>query len=345
VAVDLFMLWRMKAMKLGPKGGLDRLQLIDLPDPAGPGAGEIQVRIHGSSLNFHDYAVVRFDAPHTVGRIPMADGAGVVEAIGAGVTQFQPGDSVLSTFFPQWLGEQPLNGDFTTVPGDGVDGYACERVVRPATWFTHAPRGWSAAESSTLTTAGVTAWRALVSDGRLKAGDTVLVLGTGGVAIVGLQLAKAMGASVILTSSSDAKLARARTLGADQTLNYRSVPEWGAEVLKLTSGRGVDHVLDLGGPGTLPQSIIACRIGGHISLIGTLTGFKGEVPTAAMMRRQIRLQGLIVGSRAQQQQLVDGMNTTGIRPVIDRRFALADLAAAFRHQESNHHFGKICLEF
>jgi NADPH:quinone reductase-like Zn-dependent oxidoreductase len=339
------MLSIMKAMKLGASGGLDRLKLVELPDPAPPGPGEIQVRVHGSSLNFHDYAVVRFDAPHTVGRIPMADGAGVVEAIGAGVTEFVPGDNVVSTFFPQWLGEQPVNGDFSTVPGDGVDGYARERVVHPATWFTNAPRGWTAPESATLTTAGLTAWRALVGDGGLKAGDTVLVLGTGGVAILGLQLAKAMGATVILTSSSDEKLTRARELGADQTLNYRSTPEWGAEVLRLTSGHGVDHVLDLGGPGTLPQSIAACRVGGHISLIGTLTGFAGQVPTATLMRRQVRLQGLIVGSRTQQQQLVAAMNTTGIRPVIDRRFALADLAGAFRYEESNRHFGKICLEF
>ena len=335
----------MKAMQLGTSGGLERLGLVDLPDPPGPTAGEIQVRVHGSSLNFHDYAVVRFDAPHTVGRIPLADGAGVVEAVGPGVTGFAEGDNVISTFFPQWRSGQPVNGDFSTVPGDGVDGYARERVVRPANWFTKAPEGWSAAESATLPTAGLTAWRALIGDGALKAGDTVLVLGTGGVAIFGLQLAKAMGASVILTSSSDEKLERARALGADHTLNYRTVPEWGAEVVRLTDGRGVDHVLDLGGPGTLPQSITACRLGGQISLIGTLTGFAGQVPTAAMMRRQLRLQGLIVGSRTQQQDMVRGLNTTGIRPVIDRRFALADLAAAFRYEESNRHFGKICLEF
>jgi NADPH:quinone reductase-like Zn-dependent oxidoreductase len=335
----------MKAMKLGTSGGLERLKLVDLPQPPSPSAGEIQVRVHGSSLNFHDYAVVRFDAPHTVGKIPLADGAGVVEAVGAGVTEFVPGDSVVSTFFPQWLAGPPVNGDFKTVPGDGVDGYARERVVRPGSWFTMAPREWSAAESSVLTTAGLTAWRALVCDGGLKAGDAVLILGTGGVAIFGLQLAKAIGASVIITSSSDEKLARARALGADHTLNYRSIPEWAAEVLKLTGGRGVDQVLELGGPGTLPQSIAACRIGGHISLIGTLTGSSGQVPTAAMMRRQIRLQGLIVGSRAQQQQLVNHMNDTDIRPVIDRRFALAELADAFRYEESNHHFGKICLEF
>jgi NADPH:quinone reductase-like Zn-dependent oxidoreductase len=335
----------MKAMQLGTSGGLERLRLVDLPDPPGPTVGEIQVRVHGSSLNFHDYAVVRFDAPHTVDRIPLADGAGVVEAVGPGVTEFALGDNVISTFFPQWRSGQPVNGDFSTVPGDGVDGYARERVVRPANWFTTAPEGWSAAEGATLPTAGLTAWRALIGDGALKAGDTVLVLGTGGVAIFGLQLAKAMGASVILTSSSDEKLERARVLGADHTLNYRTVPEWGAEVVRLTDGRGVDHVLDLGGPGTLPQSITACRLGGQISLIGTLTGFAGQVPTAAMMRRQLRLQGLIVGSRTQQQDMVRGLNTTGIRPVIDRRFALADLAEAFRYEESNRHFGKICLEF
>lgn len=339
------MLGLMKAIKLGVSGGLDRLKLVELPDPAAPGAGEIQVRVQGSSLNFHDYAVVRFDAPHTVERIPLADGAGVIEAVGAGVTEFAPGDTVVSTFFPQWLAGDPVNGDFATVPGDGVDGYARERVVRPASWFTKAPRGWSAAESATLTTAGVTAWRALVGDGGLKPGDTVLVLGTGGVAIFGLQLAKIMGASVILTSSSDEKLARARTLGADHTLNYRSIPQWGAEIRKLTDGRGVDHVLDLGGSGTLPQSIAACRIGGHISLIGTLTGMAGQIPTGTILRRQIRLQGLIVGSRAQQQQMVTAMNATGLRPVIDRRFALGELAQAFRYQESTHHFGKICLEF
>ena len=339
------MLGAMKAMKLGVSGGLDRLQLVEMADPAPPGHGEIQVRVHGSSLNFHDYAVVRFDAPYTVDRIPMADGAGVVEAVGVGVSEFAPGDEVVSTFFPHWAAGEPVDSDFTRVPGDGVDGYARERVVRPAHWFTRAPHGWSAAESATLTTAGVTAWRALVGDGGLKAGDTVLVLGTGGVAIYGLQLAKAMGASVILTSSSDEKLARARKLGADHTLNYRTLPEWGREVTKLTGGRGVDHVLDLGGPGTLPQSIAACRVGGQISLIGVLTGFAGQVPTATMMRRQIRLQGLIVGSRAQQQQMVAGMNATGIRPVIDRRFPLADLGEAFRFEESNRHFGKICLEF
>ena len=335
----------MKGIKLGTQGGLDRLAYTDLPDPPAPGPGEIRVRIQASSINFHDYAVAKFDAPHSAGRIPLSDGAGIVEDVGPGVSEFRPGDAVVSTFFPQWLAGAPVNGDFSTTPGDGVDGYACERVTRSATCFTHAPRGWTAAQSATLTCAGLTAWRALVSDAGLKSGDTVLVLGTGGVAIFALQLAKAAGARVIITSSSDAKLAKARALGADETINYATDPEWSATVLKLTGGRGVDHVIELGGPGTLAQSISASRLGGHISLIGVLTGFAGQVPTAALMAKQVRLQGLIVGSRAQQQDLVRALEATALRPVIDRSFALQDLAAAFRYQEGRQHFGKIAIEY
>jgi len=334
----------MKAMKLAATGGLDRLQMVDLPDPGQPRTGEIRVRIHASSLNFHDYAVVKFERPGTTGRIPLADGAGVVEAVGSGVTEFTAGDSVVSTFFPLWLSGAPVFGDFATVPGDGVDGYAREVVVCPATWFTRAPSGYNHAESATLTTAGLTAWRALVGDGGLKAGDTVLALGTGGVSMFALQIAKAMGATVIITSASDQKLERARALGADLTINYKSDPDWGATVQRLTGGRGVDHVIEVGGPGTLPHSIRAVRVGGHISLIGVLTGFAGPVPTAALMARQARLQGLIVGSRAQQQDLVRALEATGIRPVIDRSFPLAQLAEAFRHEESGRHVGKIVVE-
>jgi NADPH:quinone reductase-like Zn-dependent oxidoreductase len=333
----------MRAVKVGPSPGLEHLQVVDLNEPPGPAHGEIRVRVHATSLNYHDYGVAK--RGNQVGRILMADGAGVVAAVGAGVTEFKVGDHVVSTFFPTWLDGQPVEGDFSTVPGDGVDGYACEVVVRPASWFTHAPKGYSHAEASTLTTAGLTAWRALIGDGGLKAGDTVLVLGTGGVAIFALQIAKAMGAVVAVTSSSDEKLARVRKLGADHTINYKTDPEWGAAIRRWAHGRGVDHVIELGGPGTLAQSIAATRVGGQISLIGTLTGGGGHVPTAAMMIRHIRLQGLIVGSRLQQQQMVRGLEATGIRPVIDRRFPLEKLADAFRFQESAQHFGKICVEF
>jgi NADPH:quinone reductase-like Zn-dependent oxidoreductase len=251
----------------------------------------------------------------------------------------------VSCFFPTWQDGPPEVGDFSSVPGDGVDGYAREIVVRPASWFTRAPRGFSHCESATLTTAGLTAWRALAVNGNLKAGETVLVLGTGGVSIFALQFAKMMGASVIATSSSDQKLERLRALGADHTINYKSEPEWGVAVRRWTQGRGVDHVIEIGGPGTLPQSIAAVRIGGHVALIGTLTGRSGEVPTAALMVKQARLQGLIVGNRRQQQDMVRAIDATGMRPIIDRKFELDALADAFRYEASGTHFGKICVEF
>ena len=335
----------MKGIKVNPARGLDGLDLIELPDPGAPGPGQVRVRVHASSLNFHDYAVCKFGAPQFDGRIPLADGAGVGEAVGEGVAEFSVGDKVVSTFFPGWLDGGPTIGDFSTTPGDGVDGYACEVVVRAATAFTHAPRGYTHAEAATLTTAGVTAWRALVEQGGLKAGDSVLVLGTGGVSIFALQIAKAMGATVIATSSSDEKLERVRALGADHTINYKAEPNWGEAARVLTGGRGVDHVIEVGGAGTLPQSIAAVRIGGHIALIGVLTGRGGEVPTAFMMARQARLQGLIVGSRRHQMDFVRALETTGIKPVIDRTFPLARLGDAFRHEESGAHLGKICIDY
>jgi NADPH:quinone reductase-like Zn-dependent oxidoreductase len=334
----------MRSVTLGAPGGLDRLKLVEAPDPGAPAAGEVRVRVHATSLNYHDYRVVTGAIPASDGRIPMADGAGVIEAVGEGVTELAAGDHVVSCFFPTWQDGPPEVSNFSTVPGDGVDGYARDIVVRPASWFTRAPKGFSHAEAATLTTAGLTAWRALVVDDAVKAGDTVLVLGTGGVSIFALQFAKALGATVIATSSSDAKLARYRELGADHTINYKSEPQWGAAVTRWTGGRGVDHVVEVGGPGTLPQSIAAVRIGGHISLIGTLTGRGGEIPTAALMVKQARLQGLIVGSRRHQREMVRALDATGLRPVIDRTFTLDKLADAFRYEESGAHFGKICVE-
>jgi NADPH:quinone reductase-like Zn-dependent oxidoreductase len=335
----------MKAMILAAPGGLDRLRIEDRPDPGQPGPGEIRVALHGSSLNYHDYGVASGAMPTADERVPMADGAGVVEAVGDGVTEFAAGDTVVSCFFPDWLAGPPTVGDFSRTPGDGIDGFAQEHVLLPATAFTRAPEGYDAVEAATITTAGLTAWRALVVDGNLKPGDTVLLLGTGGVSIWALQIAKAMGARVAITSSSDAKLERARALGADFTLNYRSEAEWGRVVRDWPGGLGVDHVVEVGGPATLGQSIEAVRVGGHISLIGVLTGRGGEVPTAALMAKQARLQGLIVGSRADQQAFVTALEATGIRPVVDRRFPLDQLADAFRHQESGDHFGKIGVEW
>ena len=236
-------------------------------------------------------------------------------------------------------------GNFRRTPGDGIDGYAREQVVAKSQCFTRAPEGYSHQEAATLTTAGLTAWRALVVNGPLMAGQTVLTLGTGGVSIFALQFARAMGASVIATSSSDEKIEKLEALGADHTINYKSEPEWGKRVLELTDGAGADHVIEVGGPGTLPQSITAVSIGGHISLIGVLTGGAGEVPTAKLMAKQARLQGLIVGSRADQQDMVRALEVMDIKPVIDRCFGFGDIADAFRFEEAGRHFGKICLEF
>jgi NADPH:quinone reductase-like Zn-dependent oxidoreductase len=331
----------MKAVVVRAPGGLDRLEMVERPDPGQPGPGEIRVRVEGSSLNFHDLGVVTGRMPADDGRVPLADGAGTVEAVGEGVTEFAPGDTAVSCFFPDWQDGGAAIGDFSRTPGDGIDGFAQEVVVAPASAFTHAPRGWDAVEAATITTAGLTAWRALFVDAQLKAGDTVLLLGTGGVSIWALQLARAAGATVAITSSSDDKLARAREMGADFTLNYKADADWGSTVRTWTGGRGVDHVVEVGGPGTLAQSIEAVRVGGHIHLIGVLTGGAGEVPTAKLMARQARLQGLIVGSRRHQQDFVRALDATGIRPVVDRRFPLEQLADAFAHEEGAAHFGKI----
>lgn len=335
----------MKVVNLQKPGGLDKLQVNDTSEPGEPGPGEIRVRLHACSLNWHDYAVAKGFIEADDGRIPMADGAGVVDAVGEGVSEFAQGDSVVSTFFPDWQEGPARIGNFSGTPGDGIDGYAREWVVRPERFFTQAPKGYSHAQAATLTTAGLTAWRALVVNGGIKAGDTVLTLGTGGVSIFALQLARLMGARVIATSSSDEKIEHLKKLGAEHTINYKSEPEWGRKVKELTGGRGVDHIVEVGGPGTLPQSIDAIRIGGHIALIGVLTGGSGEIPTAKLMAKQARLQGLIVGSRAHQKDMIRAIEASDWKPVIDRSFALEEIAQAFEFEESGNHFGKICLEF
>jgi NADPH:quinone reductase-like Zn-dependent oxidoreductase len=214
----------MKAIRLKGSGGLERLTAVEIDEPGAPQEGEILVRVRASSLNFHDYLGALGKISTADGLIPLADGAGIVEKIGEGVSEFTVGDHVVSCFFPDWQNGEAVSSGFAKTPGDGLDGYARERVVRPANWFTRSPKNYSYTEAATLTTAGLTAWRALVSDGPLKAGETVLILGTGGVSVFALQFAKMMGALTIVTSSSDEKLIRARALGADYTINYNSIP-------------------------------------------------------------------------------------------------------------------------
>ena len=335
-------------MTLRKPGGLDKLAVTQIDEPGAPRAGEIRVRVRASSINYHDYLVVTGQQPVSDGLIPLSDGAGEVTALGEGVADYKVGDTVISTFFPEWADGEPLNRFgaqvFASVPGDGANGYACEYVTGPASAFTPAPDGFTYAESASLVCAGLTAWRALVVEARMKAGDTVLVQGTGGVSLFALQFAKAMGASVIATSSSEAKLERLKALGADHVINYRAEPKWGALARRLTDGRGVDHVVDVGGPATLPQSFSACRVGASVAMIGLLTGHEGPLPTTVMMGRQLRINCIMVGSRKAQIDMVRAVSANNIRPVIDSHFTLSELASAFRHQETGQHFGKIAID-
>jgi NADPH:quinone reductase-like Zn-dependent oxidoreductase len=332
----------MKVAAVKKPGGLGNLIIENRPDPK-PKAGEVLVRVRASSLNYHDFVVALGGIPTPDGRIPMSDGAGEVVAVGEGVTKWKTGDKVISLFFPNWQSGQVEAAGFASVPGDGADGFGCELYAGPETAFTRMPKGWTFDEAATLPCAALTAWRGMYVETRTKPGDWVLVQGTGGVSIFALQFAKVTGARVIATTSSEAKMEKQRALGADHVINYKETPDWGKKAFELTGGRGVDEVVEIGGPGTMAQSINACRPGGHISLIGVLTGVSGEVPTAALFSRNITVSGITVGSRRQQEDMVDAIDATGFKPVIDSRFPLDQIAAAFAHQASQQHFGKIVL--
>lgn len=334
----------MKIAVVRAPAGLNNLVIESRAKPE-PGPNEILVRVRASSLNFHDYAVVLGRIQAADGRVPMSDGAGEVVSVGTGVTEFQPGDKVLSLFFPNWDAGGPNFQRMSGVPGDHADGFAAEYVAAPASAFTRMPKGWSFGEAATLPCAALTAWRGLMVEAKIKPGDVVLTQGTGGVSIFALQLAKAAGATVISTSSSPDKLKRLKELGADHLINYKENPNWGQAAAALTEGaRGVDVVVEVGGAGTMAQSLQAVRIGGHISLIGVLAGWAGEVPTAIAMGKNVTIKGVTVGSKQDQLDMIAGFEATAISPVIDSTFPLDKIAEAFAHQESQKHFGKICLE-
>ena len=334
----------MRAMRLGQPVGLESLALTQAEETS-PGPGEIKVRIRAASLNFRDGLVVNGIFPSPEGLIPLSDGAGEVVALGEGVREFAVGDAVVSTFHPNWRDGHIERSELNNAPGGPADGYACEFATRPVANFTHAPRGLSPAESATLTCAGVTAWRAVVTDGRVKPGATVLVQGTGGVSLFALQFAKAAGATVIATSSSAEKLDRLKALGADHVINYRETEKWGEAALALTGGLGVDHVIEVGGPYTIGQSFVAARTAGHIAIIGAAGGFDIDtMPFAIVQAKRLRLQAVTVGSRRDQIDMVRAIEQHGIRPVIDSQFPLDRLADAFRHLQSGQHFGKICVD-
>jgi len=339
----------MRVIRLGRPAGLDMLALHGA-EPRPPGPGEVMLRVRASSLNYHDYVVAIGDIPTPDGRVPMSDGAGEVVEVGppADASTLAPawavGDRVMSTFFPRWQDGAPSKERTDGVPGDNVDGFACEFATVPATWLTRQPAGYDHAQAATLPCAALTAWRALMVDGPLLPGEVVVVQGTGGVSVFALQFAKAAGATVIATSSSDEKLERMKALGADLGINYVREPQWAKAVAGFTGGQGADHVVEVGGSQTLGQSLRACRVGGHVAMIGVLTGREGPVNTALLMWKNIRLQGVTVGSRRHQLDMVRAIEASGLKPVIDSHFPLERIADAFRHQESGRHFGKIVLD-
>jgi NADPH:quinone reductase-like Zn-dependent oxidoreductase len=333
----------MRAMRIRHPASLETIQLSTAA-AAAPGPGEIKVRVRAASLNFRDVLVASGVLPSSDGLIPLSDGAGEVVETGAGVIEFKSGDAVVSTFHPAWQDGHIERFQLINGPGGAADGFACELVTRPATHFTHAPRGLSHVESATLTCAGVTAWRALVTDGQVKPGSCVVVQGSGGVSIFALQFAKAAGASVIAISSSAAKLERLKQLGATHVIDYKTDEGWAKTVLDLTGGVGADHVIEVGGPNTLAQSLAAARTGGHVAIIGAVAGFEvDKMPFAIVQAKRLRLQGVTVGSRRDQINMIKAIDANGIKPVVDKVFSLEQLAEGFAYLRSRQHFGKVCI--
>ena len=334
----------MRAMRIHKPAGIGNLRVGTAEAPAAQ-AGEIKVRLRAASLNFRDGLVVNGFFPAADGLIPLSDGAGEVVEVGDGASGFTVGDAVVSTFHPNWRDGHVERSELDNAPGGPADGYACEYATRPVSHFTRAPAGLSHAEAATLTCAGVTAWRAVVTDGQVKPGATVLIQGTGGVSLFALQFAKAAGATVIATSTSAEKLDRLKALGADHLINYRENEKWGETALALTGDLGVDHVVEVGGPHTIGQSFVAARTHGHVAIIGAAGGFDIDtMPFAIVQAKRLRLQAVTVGSRRDQIDMIRAIEAHGIKPVIDSHFLLDKLADAFRHLKDRQHFGKICID-
>lgn len=332
----------MKSIQIAQPGGFDNLAIVESATPS-PAAGQVLVRWHATSLNFHDYLVAKGGIPVADKRIPMSDGAGEIAAVGEGVTEWQEGDKVMSLFFPNWIDGNATIPKMMSIAGETVDGFATEYSLQSAQSLTRIPNGYSFAEAATLPCAALTAWRGLVVEGQLKAGDTVLVEGTGGMSIFALQIAKAAGAYVYATTSSDDKAERLTALGADQVINYKTDENWGRTIYKQSDG--IDHVLDVGGSSTIKQSIEAVAVNGKITLIGILGGREASMVMPKLFFKQAHLNGIAVGSRVMQEDMVNAIDVAGWKPIIDKQFALEELADAFTYQESGQHFGKIVLEY
>ena len=324
--------------------GLDHLSLTSTDIPA-PGPHEVLVDLHAASLNYRDLMVTlgHYNPAMALPRILGSDAAGIVTAIGSHVTRFAIGDRVTSLFFQDWHDGpiQPTTGK--SALGGPIDGVFATARLFPDSGLIHIPSGYSFEQAATLPCAALTAWNALVEIGHLRSGQTVLILGTGGVSLFALQIAKAHGARVLLTSSSDEKLARARALGADETINYRTTPDWEVAVHDHTHKRGVDHIVEVGGAGTLPRSLKAVTPGGHIYLIGVLSNPGAGVDVRPILAKSIHLDGVYVGSRGMYTRLIAALEANHIHPIIDRVFPLTQARQALEHLQSATHFGKIVL--
>ncbi len=331
-----------------PAFGIDSLAQQEAPIPT-PGPGQVVLEVHACSLNYRDLMVVlgKYNPRLRMPRIPLSDGVGLIHAVGAGVTAWKPGDRVAAIFMQQWLEGPPSAEKYHGALGGDIDGMAAEYVLLDQSGLVRIPDYLSFAEAATLPCAAVTAWTALHKGGGITSGSTVLIQGTGGVSIFVLQLAKAMGARVLGTSSSDAKLDRARALGLDAGINYTTTPDWAKWAQSETGGEGVDLVVEVGGAGTFTQSLKAARIGGAVAQIGVLTlgSESGDEPGAVplILRKQLRVQGIYVGSRADFEALNRALEVSRLRPVIDREFPFGQFPEALRTMESASHFGKLVV--
>jgi NADPH:quinone reductase-like Zn-dependent oxidoreductase len=323
--------------------GIDNLKLVDKPEPK-PGHGQIVVAMKAASLNYRDLLTVKMGgAPLPL--IPFSDGAGVVEAVGSGVTRVKVGDRVCPTFFQSWT-EGPVTAEARNLAlGGSVPGVLQEKMLIDAEGAIAVPDHLSFEEASTLPCAGLTAWRAIAVEAPIDARSTVLVQGTGGVSIFALQFAKAIGAKVIATSSSDEKLERAKKLGADYLINYKATPEWGKKALELTNGRGADVVVEVGGENTLGKSLEAVRVGGSIVVIGVLGGFTNNIFIPALFGKNAKMIGISVGSREQFAGMNKAIDGWKLHPVIDKTFSFTQVPDALRAMEAAGHFGKICVKY
>ena len=333
----------MRAFEIGEGFGFANLKMVEKADPE-PGYGKALVKIRAVSLNYRDLLVVTGAYSRSL-RLPLvicSDGAGEVLQTGEGVTRVKRGDRVAAIFMQGWIAGELSDEANRSALGGAIQGVLAEKVVLHQDGLVHLPQYLSYEEGATLPCAAVTAWHALVAAGKVKTGDTVLVLGTGGVSIFALQFAKLAGARVVLTSSSNEKLERARQLGASELINYKANPEWEQRVRELTGGNGVDHVIEVGGAGTLPRSIKSVRLGGRISLIGVLTG-TGDVNPLPLVMKNICLQGIYVGSREMFEAMNRAIALHQMRPVIDRVFGFDETPEALRYMQSGAHFGKIVV--